>query len=490
MIAISVSFLYTLRDTRHHSQDDTGTKSKRSRFYNSLFPFIRNDVADYPTLTQHHVADDKVVPPHVGATGGEGPVKNDAIDSGKQVQQLILRNSGGIAGESGNMIGEIMHEEEQRTFELVEEEEAEEEEIEVLNDFHEIDIKNKNTGDDPRVPVTSTIDVTSVHFVNATVKPTPPPEVEGYFNIQTNQKLRMRCSQCALVSSSGHLTNTSAGAEIDSYPCVLRMNSAPVRGYENDVGKRTTIRIMGHVNLKVLNASNELQDEILINASTRAEKIMVPWLYNVKVNEHSDMYYKSARNLSRLYPHVEFYLLTPDKMKIAESLFKTETGLTRQEARTWLSTGWMSMLYAVDVCDKVDIFGLVPENYCTKNPNSSIPYHYYELDGLKECDYYTTSEEHLTYGHKFITEKAVFARWATKFNMEFHLPAWNLTALARNNSIETPFLKRFYEAKRSGTLPKTSNGSRVIRRIVKRVVKKVIIRRKVPVVQKKAIPKT
>lgn len=87
----------------------------------------------------------------------------------------------------------------------------------------------------------------------------------------------MRCSQCALVSSSGHLVNTSAGAEIDSYPCVLRMNSAPVRGYENDVGRRTTIRIMGHVNLKVLNASNELQDELLINSTTRAEK--VSWLY-------------------------------------------------------------------------------------------------------------------------------------------------------------------------------------------------------------------
>lgn len=58
-------------------------------------------------------------------------------------------------------------------------------------------------------------------------------------------------------------------------------------------------------------------------------QIIVPWLYNVKVNQATDMYYKSARNLSSIYPHVEFYLLTPDKMKIAESLFQTETGLTR-----------------------------------------------------------------------------------------------------------------------------------------------------------------
>lgn len=488
MIALSVSLLYSLRGT-HHSQDDSGTTSRRSRFYNSLFPFSRNDVADYATLTQHDVADDIVAPPHVGATGEIGPEKNVAIDDNKQIQQLILRNSGGIAGQSGNLIGDMLNDEEQRTFEVVEEEVAEEEEIEVVNEFRDLNGK-RPSGDDPRAPVTSTIDVTSIHFVNATVKPTPPPEVQGYYNVQTKEKLRMRCSQCALVSSSGHLVNTSAGAEIDSYPCVLRMNSAPVRGYENDVGRRTTIRIMGHVNLKVLNASNELQDELLINSTTRAEKIIVPWLYNVKVNQATDMYYKSARNLSSIYPHVEFYLLTPDKMKIAESLFQTETGLTRQEARTWLSTGWMSMLYAVDVCDKVDIFGLVPENYCMKNPNSSVLYHYYESDGLKECDYYKISEERLTSGHKFITEKAVFARWATKFNMEFHLPAWNLTDVAHTNSIETPFLKKFYAAKRSGTLPKISNGTRIIRRVVKRVVKKVIIRRKVPVVQKKSVPKT
>ena len=124
--------------------------------------------------------------------------------------------------------------------------------------------------------------------------------------------------------------------------------------------------------------------------------------------------------------------------------------------------------------------------FSSKNPNASALYHYYELDGLKECDYYKTSEEKLTSGHKFITEKAVFARWASKFNMEFHIPAWNLTDIPNNSSIETPFLKMFYEAKKNGTLPKVSNRTRVVRRVVKRVVKKVIIRRKIPVVQKKA----
>ena len=119
-----------------------------------------------------------------------------------------------------------------------------------------------------------------------------------------------------------------------------------------------------------------------------------------------------------------------------------------------------------------------------KHPNDTTPYHYYEPNDKKECEYYKISEERLTSGHLFITEKAVFARWASKFNITFHYPSWNITEAAGNNTLETPFLKRFYEAKKNGTLNNTvvKHG---VRRVVKRIVKKVIVRRKVPVVVKK-----
>ncbi|XP_071477668.1 alpha-N-acetyl-neuraminyl-2,3-beta-galactosyl-1,3-N-acetyl-galactosaminide alpha-2,6-sialyltransferase-like [Diadema antillarum] len=475
VVAVTVYVFYTLK-TDVHTHDGSTRAGRSSGFYSVLFSRGQEAViADDIAALHLYRADDVRV-------AGKRADSNAARDEVVDWQGIVLSRSndfGAVAdsGKSRNLV-------EQRTFHILEQEEEEEqEEIEIVDAGR--NSRHKYGGNDSRVPVTTAVDLTSVHYFNATVKPTPPPVVEGYYNIQTGESLRLRCSQCALVSSSGHLVNSSAGAEIDSYPCVLRMNSAPVTGYETDVGIRTTIRIVGHVNLKVLNTSQELQAEILRNQSTRAEKVVVPWLYNVNVNRASDMYFKSARNLSKVYPEVDFFLLTPDKVKIAESLFQTETGLSRQEARTWLSTGWMSMLFAVDVCDKVDVFGLAPENFCIENPNATTLYHYYELDGLRECDYYKRSEEKLTSGHKFITEKAVFARWATKFNIEFHWPAWNLTNIPRNASIETPFLKRFYEAKRSGTLPRISNRTRVIRKVVKRVVKKVIIRRKIPVVQKR-----
>lgn len=275
-------------------------------------------------------------------------------------------------------------------------------------------------------------------------------EKEGYYLIETRKKLSMHCDACAVVSSSGQLVNSSAGKYIDSYPCVIRMNSAPTSGFEKDVGSRTTVRVMGHVNLLKINESTAEQQEILVNSSTRTSKMIIPWLFGVKSNKRRDKHYLIAKNFSETFPSTEFYILSSSKMVEAENIFQLETGISRADAKTWLSTGFMTILFAIDVCDKIDIFGLVPENFCEKHPNDTTPYHYYEqVDGKQECTYYKESEEHLKYGHLFVTEKAIFARWSSKYNMQFMYPSWNMTELNIANKsapLDTPFLKLYHEA--------------------------------------------
>lgn len=139
----------------------------------------------------------------------------------------------------------------------------------------------------------------------------------------------MHCDACAVVSSSGQLVNSSAGKYIDSYPCVIRMNSAPTSGFEKDVGGRTTVRVMGHVNLLKINESAAEQQEILVNASTRTGKMIIPWLFGVKSNKRRDKHYLIAKNFSETFPSTEFYILSSSKMAEAENIFQSETGISR-----------------------------------------------------------------------------------------------------------------------------------------------------------------
>ncbi|XP_073318856.1 beta-galactoside alpha-2,6-sialyltransferase 2-like [Pagrus major] len=57
-----------------------------------------------------------------------------------------------------------------------------------------------------------------------------------------------RYQSCAVVTSAGAVLNSSLGREIDSHDAVLRFNAAPTKGFERDVGTKTTIRIINSQN--------------------------------------------------------------------------------------------------------------------------------------------------------------------------------------------------------------------------------------------------
>lgn len=48
--------------------------------------------------------------------------------------------------------------------------------------------------------------------------------------------LELPVHHCALVSSSGALAGSGLGAKIDSHHLVMRLNNAPTKGFEKDVG--------------------------------------------------------------------------------------------------------------------------------------------------------------------------------------------------------------------------------------------------------------
>ncbi|KAI1889336.1 hypothetical protein AGOR_G00178200 [Albula goreensis] len=53
----------------------------------------------------------------------------------------------------------------------------------------------------------------------------------------------LACKRCIIVGNGGILANKSLGSRIDDYDVVVRLNEAPVSGFEKDVGFKTTMRI-------------------------------------------------------------------------------------------------------------------------------------------------------------------------------------------------------------------------------------------------------
>uniref|UniRef100_A0ACB8F0B5 Uncharacterized protein n=1 Tax=Sphaerodactylus townsendi TaxID=933632 RepID=A0ACB8F0B5_9SAUR len=53
----------------------------------------------------------------------------------------------------------------------------------------------------------------------------------------------LRCKKCIVVGNGYTLRGQHLGKFIDSHNVIIRINDSPLKGYENDVGKKTTFRL-------------------------------------------------------------------------------------------------------------------------------------------------------------------------------------------------------------------------------------------------------
>ncbi|OXB72145.1 UNVERIFIED_CONTAM: hypothetical protein H355_000862 [Colinus virginianus] len=239
----------------------------------------------------------------------------------------------------------------------------------------------------------------------------------GYLPISGNKSLTAHCHQCAIVTSSSHLLGTRLGAEIDQTECTIRMNDAPTTGYEADVGNKTTFRVVAHSSVyRVLKRPQEFVNKT-------PETVLIFWGPPAKMQKGL---LKIIQRVGASFPNMTAYVVSPRRMKQFDELFRGETGKDREKSRSWLSTGWFTMGIAVELCDTVHVYGMVPPNYCSQRPQPRrMAYHYYEPKGPDECTTYIHNERSRRGNHhRFITEKRVFASWAAPYNITFSHPAW------------------------------------------------------------------
>ncbi|KAK2830081.1 hypothetical protein Q5P01_018012 [Channa striata] len=197
------------------------------------------------------------------------------------------------------------------------------------------------------------------------------------------------CRSCAVVGNSGNLIRSHYGPLIDFHDTIIRINHGQTKGYESDVGNRTTHRIMYPESSTDLDNTTRLvlfpfkiQDlEWLIKAMTTgfSGKTYAPIKSKIKANKDLVM------------------VMNPGFMRYVHEAWLQKKG-------RYPSTGFMAVLLALHICDEVHVFGFGADRDGNWN-------HYWEK--LKDTNFKTGI-------HPGIEEYKTIRKLAQKNKIQFY----------------------------------------------------------------------
>ncbi|XP_060771366.1 CMP-N-acetylneuraminate-beta-galactosamide-alpha-2,3-sialyltransferase 1-like [Neoarius graeffei] len=151
-----------------------------------------------------------------------------------------------------------------------------------------------------------------------------------------------RCRTCAVVGNSDNLIGSHYGQLIDSHDFIIRMNQGPTKGYERDVGLKTTHRAMYPESAMDLDNSTHL---VLLPFKV----LDMEWLISIF----------TTKNITRTYTNVKRTIqANKDKVMIMSPEFMRYVykNWSREHGR-YPSTGFLTLVLALHICDQVNVFG-------------------------------------------------------------------------------------------------------------------------------------
>ncbi|XP_077995071.1 alpha-2,8-sialyltransferase 8B-like [Glandiceps talaboti] len=198
-----------------------------------------------------------------------------------------------------------------------------------------------------------------------------------YDNIFYTVKMQ---EDCAIVGNSGLLLNSSCGKQIDSHDFVMRMNLPTLKGYEEDVGRKTNITATN--SFAVSDLYKYIHQSTNPNV-TKFEKIMtnlnflndsIVWIaYEMTKTRRSQLAYVARETLGkRNFSYKLAYSPIPVYPK----------RITRFWNRTHCSEGNIMFTISTLFCKKITMYGFWPFN---KDRNGrKLGHHYYDSQKLKQ----------------------------------------------------------------------------------------------------------
>ncbi|XP_042318064.1 CMP-N-acetylneuraminate-beta-galactosamide-alpha-2,3-sialyltransferase 1 [Sceloporus undulatus] len=178
---------------------------------------------------------------------------------------------------------------------------------------------------------------------------------------QLLERSNSRCRRCAVVGNSGNLKQSQYGQDINSHDFVFRMNKAPTVGFESDVGCKTTHHFVYPESYRELGENVSM---VLIPFKTLDLRWVISALTTGTINH---TYIPVPRKIK----------VNKDKILVYHPVFiKYVYDNWLQHHGRYPSTGFLSVIFALHVCDEVDLYGFGADSkgnwhhYWENNPSA------------------------------------------------------------------------------------------------------------------------
>ncbi|KAF7477979.1 Hypothetical predicted protein [Marmota monax] len=218
-----------------------------------------------------------------------------------------------------------------------------------------------------------------------------------------------RCVTCAVVGNGGILNNSHVGQEIDSHDYVFRLSGAVIKGYEQDVGTRTSfygftafsltqsLLILGSRGFRHVPVGEDIRYLHFLEG-TRDYEWLEALLLNQTLQRKSLFWFRHRpQEAFREALQLDRYLLLhPDFLRYMKNRFLRSKTLDGSHWRIYRpTTGALLLLTALHLCDKVSAYGFITEGH------ERFSDHYYDKSWKRVVFYIN---------HDFKLERAVWKR--------------------------------------------------------------------------------